>query len=769
MKKLARSTTFALLFMVLQGGSESVAGRGNETSQVHHVANRCFVMGATDSLQPEPRMLAISESGEAYAFSKRSASRATRFFLKPSRLGTYLFYDDTGSYLVSDGHALLRASELLSDVLLIDDSYESEAEWVLESVGPENSGLQVAASQNDRVAALGIPRLRLRHRRSGRYLSTQGLVDSEDAAARIKLLRRDGCAEFPEATLDATGRVRRNPLHERSLFGIVDTHSHVLSNFGFGGGGLFHGAPFHPLGIEHALSDCTVYHGVDGRKDLFGFGFDTGGGDPNALLEALILGQTPTPNHDTSGYPEFVDWPSTHDSSTHQTQYYKWLERAYLAGLRLEILHATTNQIICDLIKGTGAQQTRYSCNDMVGVDRIIDEAYNMQDYIDAQEGGPGKGWFRIVTSPAEARRVIRRGKMAVVLGIETSNLFDCFLVPSEEFPACTEQDVVDALDRYHARGVRVIFPVHKYDNTFSAGDGHKQIIELGNFIQTGHFSNYGPECDPDVPATFDKGPAGFSGLNRPRDEYASPPPNDMSGFAANPLGTLLPFLGLLLQPPGTEEVCQRAGLTPLGEFLIEQMMQRGMILELDHMPRRSYKRAFEMLEEHDYPAAGTHGSNNFGKLYALGGVSKSGFRRCRADGVSASVDDGYQARIDLIEANAGYPAEGFGFDLNGFAGGPGPRFGPENVCGDVPQLDPVTYPFQSYAGDITFTQPRLGSRDADFNTEGMAHIGLLPELIEDIRGDGVSDEELAPLFHSAEGYVRMWEKSERRALDLRR
>jgi hypothetical protein len=33
--------------------------------------------------------------------------------------------------------------------------------------------------------------------------------------------------------------------------------------------------------------------------------------------------------------------------------------------------------------------------------------------------------------------------------------------------------------------------------------------------------------------------------------------------------------------------------------------------------------------------------------------------------------------RIDIIEANGGYPAEGFGFDLNGFAGAPGPRFGP--------------------------------------------------------------------------------------------
>ena len=29
---------------------------------------------------------------------------------------------------------------------------------------------------------------------------------------------------------------------------------------------------------------------------------------------------------------------------------------------------------------------------------------YAMQDYIDAQFGGPGKGWYRIVTNPLEAR-----------------------------------------------------------------------------------------------------------------------------------------------------------------------------------------------------------------------------------------------------------------------------------------------------------------------------------------------------------------------------
>ncbi len=110
---------------------------------------------------------------------------------------------------------------------------------------------------------------------------------------------------------------------------------------------------------------------------------------------------------------------------------------------------------------------------------------------------------------------------MAVILGIETSNLFDCFLVPSDEYPACTEQDIVEKLDHYYARGVRALFPVHKYDNAFSAGDGQKLFIELGNFIQTGHFSNFTPDCDAERPdACSTRGPLRFPGLIRPRADY---------------------------------------------------------------------------------------------------------------------------------------------------------------------------------------------------------------------------------------------------------
>jgi hypothetical protein len=115
------------------------------------------------------------------------------------------------------------------------------------------------------------------------------------------------------------------------------------------------------------------------------------------------------------------------------------------------------------------------------------------------------------------------------------------------------------------------------------------------------------------------------------------------------------------------------------------------------------------------------------------------------------------------MQAAGGYPAPGFGFDLNGFAGAAGPRFGAKSSC-TVPQDNPVTYPFTSFGGDVIFAPPRIGNRVLDFNTEGMVHVGLLPELIEDARRTGVPDAEIELLFRSAEGYLRMWERAQSRS-----
>ncbi|MFT5687074.1 MAG: microsomal dipeptidase-like Zn-dependent dipeptidase, partial [Myxococcota bacterium] len=191
-----------------------------------------------------------------------------------------------------------------------------------------------------------------------------------------------------------------------------------------------------------------------------------------------------------------------------------------------------------------------------------------------------------------------------------------------------------------------------------------------------------------------------------------------------------------------------------------------GMIIEIDHFPQWSYQRAFEILEENDYPAAGTHGRDGNGRIYAIGGISKINLGRCQDSDNPGSTLDELRNEVDLITTMGGYPAVGFGFDLNGFAGAPGPRFGDDGCSSE--QGNETVYPFTSYAGDITFTQPNLGARAVDFDTEGMLHIGLLPELLEDARKDAVSEDDLEPLFRSAEGYIRMWEKAEERAAELR-
>lgn len=708
--------------------------------ELYDFAGGCYTVRSDDN--------ALTRDGDSYGFA---GGAGTSFRLKAADLGSYLLFDPEGGYVTEELGPLTRATVLDSDVTLIDDTYVSGAIWVL-----ERSQLDAEAYQ-------------LRNLRTDGVMGTQGAVVDASMGAVLRLEEATGCADHPELTLDASGSVGQTTFDDGTLYGIVDTHSHILSNYAFGGGGIFHGGAFHPLGVEHALPDCSIYHGEAGRKDFFGFAFDDAGADAldlAGLLPALAMGELTEDNHITDGYPEFTEWPAAPFRSTHQTQYYRWLERAWMSGLRLVVQHATTNSIICHLTVGQGAQESRYDCEDMTAVDRIIDQTYAMERYIDAQNGGPGEGWFRIVTTPAAAREVIAEGKMAVILGIETSNLFECTSVPRPGEPECDEAYLLEQLDAYYERGVRVLFPVHKYDNAFSAGDGDRGFIELGNLANSGHWSNFTEEGCPDIDVVFDEGPISFGGLNMPRDEFISDPPIDVSNFPNNPLGTLIGLLGDLGDMQ-EGDFCQNHGLTPLGETLLDEMMQRGMIIEIDHFSRRSYQQAFNMLEANDYPAAATHGSNNNGELYALGGISKTGLGRCRSADGPGAMTQRLRDRVAQIEAAGGYPAEGFGFDLNGFAGAPGPRFG-EGAC-DGMQEDPITYPFDSVAGDVTFTEPSVGDRVIDFNTEGMSHIGLLPELLEDARRDAIDEADLEPLFRSAEGYIRMWEKSEARGAALKR
>ncbi len=75
----------------------------------------------------------------------------------------------------------------------------------------------------------------------------------------------------------------------------------------------------------------------------------------------------------------------------------------------------------------------------------------------------------------------------------------------------------------------------------------------------------------------------------------------------------------------------------------------------------------------------------------------------------------------------------------------------------------PVLQSWQSKNGN---NQPlrrlKTGNRYWDFNTDGMAHYGLMPDFLQDLRNIGVSTTVLSLLFRSAEDYIQMWEKTDK-------
>ncbi|BCS31377.1 hypothetical protein TBR22_A05770 [Luteitalea sp. TBR-22] len=65
----------------------------------------------------------------------------------------------------------------------------------------------------------------------------------------------------------------------------------------------------------------------------------------------------------------------------------------------------------------------------------------------------------------------------------------------------------------------------------------------------------------------------------------------------------------------------------------------------------------------------------------------------------------------------------------------------------------PTTSPLRPY---------RLGQRVYDFNTDGLANYGLVPDLLQDLTNLGWPEKSRSSLFRSVEDFITTWEKAER-------
>lgn len=503
--------------------------------------------------------------------------------------------------------------------------------------------------------------------------------------------------QAPDSQVNAAGVPLSGTAPDGTVRGTVDAHTHLMSNEGFGGN-IVCGKTYSTKGVADALKDCD-YHWPHGEL---------------ALIENLtnLEGDGPAHRHDPVGWPTFTDWPKW-SSLTHQQMYHKWVERAWRGGQRVMVADAVNNNVLCSL----PTQVNRYSCDDMATVRRQVAETKKLEAFIDNQYGGPGKGWFRIAYSAEQARRYVSEGKLAVILGVEVSNPFGCKIYLG--IPVCTKAQIDRGLDELHSLGVRSMFLCHKFDNAlcgvrFDEGT-QGVIVNLGNFLNTGRWWDARP-CAPG----------------------AIPDHTVAGGVIPKELARLLPP-GIAVPVYAAGPHCNPKGLTALGEYALRGMMERGMVVEVDHMSAKAATRALDILDAAAYP--GVISSHSWmapvlaERVYRLGG-----FITQYGHDATEFVEDMASTKALRDRYGVGY---GYGMDMNGFGGTPRP-----------PQGRTISYPFTSLDGSTALDRQVTGQRTWDYNADGVAHYGMIPDWLHDIAGLGGADV-ADGLERGAESYLR--------------
>jgi microsomal dipeptidase-like Zn-dependent dipeptidase len=530
--------------------------------------------------------------------------------------------------------------------------------------------------------------------------------------APVTLTAATGCAAVPEADVAASGAGRRPLRADGTVDGFADTHLHLTADMR-AGGSVIGGEPFDRFGIARALGGDAADHGADGSKDFTG----------NLLRDGVPFG-----THDTGGWPAFKGWP-VNDTNTHQQLYYRWLERAWRAGLRLTVAEAVEDTELCKV-----EPQRRYSCDETTAIKGQVKRLRALQDYVDAQSGGPGKGWFRLVDGPAAARRAIARGQLAVVIGVESSFPLDCRDQAGR--PRCTTAQVDRRLDGLYKAGIRSLFLAHWADNGFAGaaieGGVKGKFINALQRVEVGRYFSVGRCPDPSQ-----------------GEELQA-----LSPLEIDVLSSFFPATKAIKNAakpnyPGGRR-CNTRGLTRLGAHLVRRMMAKGMLIEMDHMSERAREDVLKLAGRAHYAGVVSGHSDTGGawttselrRLTALGGVASQ--RLASAPELAKAI----VARRRYASSTR-YFGVGLGSDTGGFSTLP------------AAPSTPLAYPF-AFNG-VSFARERTGERTFDYTTDGVAHYGLLPDLLADMQRRPQGREAVRLLFRSAEAYLRMWERAQRR------
>ena len=636
------------------------------------------------------------------------------------------------------------------------------------------------------------------------------------------------------------------PLHAPA-FGYADYHTHPMTNIGFGAlkgvnllwgcpGGRYEDYQRDEKLIAQDIPHCIKNHGGGWLGEVF---INSAENRINLDHGWLALGwdliRFKIFHHKHSGGPEFRNFPSFL-SGTHHQMHITQIRRNYDGGLRLLVALAVHNQgaeYVSSKTKNGGVEPSKER-------DVVLQQVKSTRELAKLNDD-----WMEVAFSPDEARDIIRRNKLAVVLGIEVDRLGELFLNSTKD-----EAGAKSELDKLWNLGIRAMIPVHAVDNWIGGAavfsdtyNGQNDFLNRSDANHT-HLYNVRRKDLKNVPARFfhvEEGcPTGELGkcvLYRLKEKQ-----NRVSLAHVFKNFVWLEEVDAPYSNDGFKGHRNVNGLSDYGRTYIGELMNRGIILDIAHMseksvadtfslivqrlprrlncagfaggtaPEECYKEAYPTISSHIFfrsqallneqttdkdfrPSEYQLSDSDLEILRRVGGVvgpmvwelplHVDGVQQpapFKNDCAMSSKGFGYAFRYALEKMNR--VGVGMATDFT-FIPGTGPRFG-DNACyayklakdpNGERGLNPGFYNIKQYDGvkyedwvsrrvnvrkDVEIKPYRMGERKNpfDFNVEGLAHYGMVPDLLQDLKNLKMPTEDFAVLFSSAEAYIQMWEKT---------
>lgn len=406
---------------------------------------------------------------------------------------------------------------------------------------------------------------------------------------------------------------------------------------------------------------------------------------------------------------DHASWPAW-DAIAHQQVHTSWLQEAYQGGLRLLVMSALNNEAFCTFLPSAN-RAPGYRCGDMENVLRQLDAAI-------ALGADPSTPWYQIAYSAAQARDIINQGKLAVILSVEASDIFNT-------------ADPLATLQSLYAKGARTLQPLHQFNSKLGGVAWHEGMIKTLQTLK--NLPNLHHLCKDD----------GGTG------NYA--------------------------KCDATKDQLNFRGLTRAGKRFVIRMMNLGMPIDIAHMSELSVKDVATIVTGAcDYPVYLSHGHVR-SLLAEDSWKADKRHEKASPDWELDLVQQtggmfGLRTGADHHEAAAYFPAMS--------AAGLGTAL-PSKPAETMPKGKPGGNEFHfAYALDYLFrakgVHVALGSdlnglipqmvfegepQDAKF--AGLAHIGKLPYMLAKVQATGIDSATFAELReNSAEAYLQMWQRA---------